>query len=211
MFVTEPFPLNLLLNSDRSGQHLQRLRLDLGCEAGSSPHPQTAAGHAIGPRPLGEDGSFRCLLLLTKEKCSGGQNVFKGDVAKIITRVWEENPRCGPAPVALGRSDSRWRQHASTSTAAAVGGGSELGGTWPQPEAPSVRGHWVGCELCFSFGRQLVIQRSRGIEVIQSNPLTNEESRMGTEAHSSRVPGQASSTPASSSLSSGCLWVRQKF
>lgn len=53
-----------------------------------SPHPLTAAGQCWGGCPLGEDGSFRCLPLLTKEKYSCCQIVFQGDVAKIITRVW---------------------------------------------------------------------------------------------------------------------------
>lgn len=39
-----------------------------------------------------------------KEERSGGQNVFKGEVAKIITRVWKENQGVARAQRRLGVS-----------------------------------------------------------------------------------------------------------
>lgn len=73
-------------------------------------------------RSPGRGRKLQCLLLLTKEECSGSQNVFKGEVAKIITRVWEENQGVAGPQRRLGGSNKRWRQHASTSKAAALRG-----------------------------------------------------------------------------------------
>lgn len=56
----------------------------------SQPTPRDGSWSGHRARPPGRGRKLQCLLLLTKER-SGGQNVFKGEVAKIITRVWEEN------------------------------------------------------------------------------------------------------------------------
>lgn len=83
-----------------------------------------------------------------KEERSGSQKVFKGEVAKIITRVWEENQGVARAQRRLGRST--------------VDGGNMLQPAKLQPwgvatswEVP--REHWVGYEFCRSFLGQLVV------------------------------------------------------
>ena len=58
-------------------------------DRGQPPPPDRSwSGHqAMSP---GQGWNLRCLLLLTKEECFGGQTVSEGETAKIITRVLEE-------------------------------------------------------------------------------------------------------------------------
>ena len=80
-------------------------------DLGQPPPPDHSwSGHqAMSP---GQGWNLRCLLLLTKEECSGGQNVSDRETAKIITRVLEETQGVaqpgagrggGDGGVALGR------------------------------------------------------------------------------------------------------------
>ena len=58
-------------------------------DRGQPPPPDRSwSGHqAMSP---GQGWNLRCLLLLTKEECFGGQTVSEGETAEIITRVLEE-------------------------------------------------------------------------------------------------------------------------
>lgn len=122
------FPLSSFMSGE--GLELNNICKGSGSKARAQPTLPTTAGQATGRCPLGDDGSFSCLLLLTKEECSGRQDVFKGEVAKIITRVWEENQGVAGPQRHLGGSDSRWRHHASTSRAAGFPGAGVLGALW---------------------------------------------------------------------------------
>lgn len=146
MSLLFPLVLRRVRRGGGSGPQLQRLRPALGCEEAGvayAPRPQLV-------RPSGEVSWARTEASMSsasdKEEGSGSQNIFKGEVAKIITRVWEEISRCGPAPAALGWVDSRWRQHASTSKTAAWRGGDQLAATLPLSQrcpGKALGGLWV--------------------------------------------------------------------
>lgn len=116
-----------------------RARPGRGVWAQPTPPGHSWSGHqALSP---GRGRKLRCLLLLTKEECSGGQNVSEGEAAKIISRIWEENQGVAEPHRRLGGPDNRWRQQASTSRAGEAAG---LGGMRAPPGHPQCSGWAVG-------------------------------------------------------------------
>lgn len=86
----------------------------------------------------------------------------------------------------LGGSNSRWRQHASTSKAAALRGGMSWEGHSHAAEVPEEPR--VGCQLCFSEDNLLVRSSGHLGYSVQSldkrgNACPQSKSRIRTEAH----------------------------
>ena len=199
-----PLVLRRVRRGGGSGPQLQRLRPALGCEEAGlayAPRPQLV-------RPSGEVSWARTEASVSsasdKEECSGSQNVFKGEVAKIITRVWEEISRCGPAPAVLGRVDSRWWQHASTSKTAALRGGDKLAGTLPLNQRCPGRA-LGGMRALFLFLRAigcLDVQRWLGYSVQsldkEGSGGPQRKNRIRAEAHHLPAPRPGLFTPGQS-------------
>lgn len=140
--------------------------------------------------------------------------VFKGEVAKIITRVWEENQGVAWPRRRLGGSNSRWRQHASTSKAAALRGGMSWEGHGHAAEVPEEPG--VGCQLCFSEDN-LLVRSSESFRLFSPVPwqrrkCTSPEQKQNQNwSPLSPVIQARPLPPVWSSTSCTCLRVQQKL